>query len=382
MRTAIWLYLFIFIAFFDLHAQYPILSPFALSIGAAPSFIGLIMGMYSITHIPGNLLAGYGVDRFGSKYFITFSLIIAGFLLLAQSYVTDPMELLIIRSISGFVLAFLSPACLSMLSKIARSHVEQSRYMSWNGIVHTAASIVSPAAGALLVAKIGFATSFNILGWILIVTGAAAFIFLNEKDIQTSREPLQPLHAAENADGNMTIPWTFFGLPLALSCSQGILFFEIPLIQSSRESIMSSGILFSVISLGSLVTLSMMFLNRYSALIRTAAGSLMISFAFFGMAIEWSLPLLVSLFIVGMAKGIIFPALATYLAQVTPSDRYGRIFALLSIAYSMGAFIGPVLAGKFRDEWSPYFIAFLVLMAALVIMPGQNPKQSEPVSVN
>ena len=47
MRTAIWLYLFMFVAFFDLHAQYPILSPFALSLGAAPSFIGLIMGVYS-----------------------------------------------------------------------------------------------------------------------------------------------------------------------------------------------------------------------------------------------------------------------------------------------------------------------------------------------
>jgi len=47
LKTAIWLYLFIFITFFDLHAQYPILTPFAISPGAVPSFIGLIMGIYS-----------------------------------------------------------------------------------------------------------------------------------------------------------------------------------------------------------------------------------------------------------------------------------------------------------------------------------------------
>ena len=85
MKTAIWLYLFLFIAFFDLHAQYPILTPFAVSLGAAPSFIGLMMGLYSITHLPGNVIAGYGVDRFGSRLFIVFSLAAAGVILLLQS---------------------------------------------------------------------------------------------------------------------------------------------------------------------------------------------------------------------------------------------------------------------------------------------------------
>ncbi|GJM72738.1 hypothetical protein HMSSN036_49540 [Paenibacillus macerans] len=35
MKIAFWLYFFMFLAFFDLHAQYPILTPFALSLGAA-----------------------------------------------------------------------------------------------------------------------------------------------------------------------------------------------------------------------------------------------------------------------------------------------------------------------------------------------------------
>ncbi len=67
VKTAVWLYLFMFVAFFDLHAQYPILSPFALSLGAAPSFIGFILGMYSITHLPGNLIAGYASTATAAK---------------------------------------------------------------------------------------------------------------------------------------------------------------------------------------------------------------------------------------------------------------------------------------------------------------------------
>ncbi|MFD0696395.1 MFS transporter [Paenibacillus sp. GCM10027628] len=376
MRTAIWLYLFMFVAFFDLHAQYPILSPFALSLGAAPSFIGLIMGVYSITHLPGNLLAGYGVDKYGSKFFIVFSLIVAGIILLFQSGVKDPWHLLYIRSISGFVLAFLSPACLSLLARIARDRVHQSKLMTGNGLVHTLASVVSPAAGALLVAKIGFTTAFYVLGWILIITGVLAIIGVREHKTQpldTSIILDHHGHALENAglntSGDFSIPWLFFLIPVALSCSQGILFFELPLMQASRGSILTSGVFFTLVSLGALCSISLWFLNNVSPFIRTVVGSLSLALIFFGLAIGWPIPLAVSLFMIGMAKGVIFPALAALLASITSSNRYGRVFSLLSISYSVGAFFGPMLAGQLRDHISSYFIAFFILMLALSLLP-------------
>ncbi|WP_248927864.1 MFS transporter [Paenibacillus hamazuiensis] len=375
MKIAIWLYLFIFVAFFDLHAQYPILSPFALSIGAAPSFIGLILGVYSITHLPGNLLAGYGVDRYGSKRFIVFSLIVAGIVLIFQSKVTNPWDLLIIRSISGFVLAFLSPACLSLLAKIAKDRIQQGKLMSGNGLVHTMASVVSPAAGAYLVAKLGFSTSFTVLGWGLIVTGVLAFFGIDEKKLLRGSHELPPAEDAPLAltevpgDRGGGIPWLFYGIPLALSCSQGILFFELPLVKESQNSILTSGILFSLVSLGALVTLSMLFLNRYSPFLRVVFGSLSLALVFFGMSVNWAIPLFASLFLIGMAKGIIYPAIASTLAGVTSSSRYGRVFSLLSISFSIGAFIGPIVAGHMRGHTSPYFLAFLALMFALTLLP-------------
>ncbi|OCT16615.1 MFS transporter [Paenibacillus pectinilyticus] len=377
MRTAIWLYLFMFVAFFDLHAQYPILSPFALSMGAAPSFIGLIMGVYSLTHLPGNLIAGYGVDKYGSKKFIVFSLIVAGIILLFQSNVKDPWHLLYIRSISGFVLAFLSPACLTLLARIARDRIHQSKLMAGNGLVHTLASVVSPAAGAVLVAKIGFTTAFSVLGWILIITGILAIFGVKEKELLAQgRENLLldphghnlALEENDHSDG-VSIPWLFFLIPMALSCSQGILFFELPLMQSARDSILTSGVFFTLVSLGALLSISFWFLNRVSPFIRTIGGSVALAVVFFGLAIQWPIPLTVSLFLIGMAKGIIYPALAALLASITSSSRYGRVFSLLSISYSVGAFIGPMMAGQLRDHISSYFIAFFILMLALSLLP-------------
>lgn len=374
MKTAIWLYLFLFIAFFDLHAQYPILTPFAISIGAAPSFIGLMMGMYSITHLPGNLIAGFGVDRYGSRFFIVFSLLAAGIVLLFQSHVTNPWELLILRSISGFVLAFLSPACLSLLARITSDRTEQGKLMAGNGLVHTLASVVSPAAGAYLVAKIGFTTAFSLLGWVLIVTAICALFFIKDIHLKpelseddaaalTKNKPKLPLEAATH------IPWLIFLLPAAISCAQGILSFELPLLAKTQEAMLTTGLLFSVVSIGALVTLSMLFLNRVSAFGRTLWGSLFLAIVYFGIAAGAPAPFAVMLLFVGMAKGIILPALSTLLIELSGGARYGRTFSILSIAFSIGAFIGPMAAGQLRDHISPYYLAFIGLMIAVTVLP-------------
>ncbi|MCQ6558738.1 MFS transporter [Paenibacillus mendelii] len=391
MRTAVWLYLFLFVAFFDLHAQYPILTPFAVSLGAAPSFIGLMMGLYSITHLPGNIIAGYGVDRYGSRLFIVFSLAAAGIILVFQSKVTDPWQLLVLRSISGFVLAFLSPACMALLARLANDRVQQGKLMAGNGLIHTLASVVSPAAGAILVAQIGFTTAFLILGWILIGTAACALLFIRdvpnqageaqqdetvteEADHQHSHSRTPPrkhkkgtLSKEESRD--LAIPWLVYALPIAMSCAQGILSFELPLMSSTKEGMMTTGLLFSVVSLGALITLSLLFLNRKSAYLRTLWGAFMLAITYFAIAAGAPLPLFVLLFILGMAKGVIFPALSSLLIELSGGTRYGRTFSVLSIAFSIGSFIGPMLAGQLRDYVSPYYIAFVGLMIAVSVLP-------------
>ncbi|MCR8645304.1 MFS transporter [Paenibacillus sp. N1-5-1-14] len=376
MKTTLWLYLFMFIAFFDLHAQYPILSPFALSLGAAPSFIGYIMGMYALTHLPGNLLAGYGVDKFGSKIFIICSLIVAGIVLIFQSQVDDPWELLIIRSISGFVLAFLSPACLALLAKLARDRTHQSKLMAGNGLMHTLASVVSPAAGAYLVLQVGFSRSFEILGWILILTGIIAIFGIKDQRVPLFTSVNLKVQSTSSEESTPSIPWLFYLIPLAISCSQGILFFELPLMNTGKDAVLTSGILFTLVSIGALVSLSLLFINRVSPYIRTLFGSLALAIIFFGIAVHWGLSIHVSLFLIGMAKGIIFPAIASLLASITPSTRYGRSFSVLSIAYSIGSFIGPIVAGQVRGIISPYFIAFFILMLALALLPPRTSKLS------
>lgn len=374
MKMAFWLYFFLFLAFFDLHAQYPILTPFALSIGAAPVFIGWMMGIYALTHLPGNLIAGQGVDKHGSKGYMVFSLISAGIILLLQAHVTEPWQLLVLRSISGFVLAFLSPACLALLASLSRDPVAQGKLMAGHGVVHTLASVVSPAAGAFLVAQSGYSMTFQSLGWLLIVTGVIAIFMIHEP--RQNGIQLQGIASTnERAPGVFrVIPLRYFLLPFAVSCSQGILFFELPLQLGGTEGIMHTGISFSIISLGALVTLSMLFLSHYSPYLRTHLGILGIALSFFSLAALDAVPLAVSLFALGIAKGVVYPAMSSLFIDLSGGERLGTVFSLQSIAMSVGSFIGPIAAGAIHGSYSPYFAAFLLLMSVLIAVPPVRKK--------
>ncbi|GIP59949.1 MFS transporter [Paenibacillus woosongensis] len=374
MKMAFWLYFFLFLAFFDLHAQYPILTPFALSIGAAPVFIGWMMGIYALTHLPGNLIAGQGVDKHGSKGYMIFSLISAGIILLLQAQVTEPWQLLVLRSISGFVLAFLSPACLALLASLSKDPVGQGKLMAGHGVVHTLASVVSPAAGAFLVAQSGYAMTFQSLGWLLIVTGIIAIFMVHEPRPTGIRSTGAVLKNEHGPAVFQVIPFRYFLLPFAVSCSQGILFFELPLQLGGTEGIMHTGIHFSIISLGALVTLSMLFLSHYSPYLRTHLGILGLALSFFSLAALDTVPLAMSLFALGIAKGVVYPAMSSLFIDLSGGERLGTVFSLQSIAMSVGSFVGPIAAGAIHGSFSPYFAAFLLLMSVIILVPPARKK--------
>ncbi|GAA0396336.1 MFS transporter [Paenibacillus motobuensis] len=366
MKIAFWLYFFMFLAFFDLHAQYPILTPFALSLGAAPAFIGWMMGIYALTHLPGNLIAGQGVDRHGSRGYMIFSLLSGGAILLLQAHVTEPWQLLVLRSISGFVLAFLSPACLALLASLSSNAVKQGKLMAGHGVMHTLASVVSPAAGAFLVARTGFTLTFQTLGWLMIITGVIAMFTIKEtpKLKTTLQQPMKKAPMKLNI-----IPIFFYLLPFAVSCAQGILYFELPLQAGGLSGIMHTGLYFSIISLGALATLSLLFLNHFSPYIRTYLGILGIALSFFSLAALDSVPIVISLFALGLAKGIVFPAMASVFIDLCGGKRLGTVFSLQSIAMSIGSFLGPIIAGTMHNNYSPYFFAFLLLMLVIIVVP-------------
>lgn len=95
-------------------------------------------------------------------------------------------------------------------------------------------------------------------------------------------------------------------------------------------------------------------------------ASLALAALYFILAVHTPIAFSVMLVMIGMAKGIIYPAIAMHLSGQTNEGHLGRVFAYLSVSYSLGAFLGPLIAAQTRTFISPYFTAFLLLGAAVL----------------
>lgn len=371
----VWLlYVILFLNSFDMHAQLPLLAPYAASLGAAAMLIGLLLGAYSLSNLVGNLLAGPLLDQYSKKGFIVTGLLLACLLLIAQGYVDEAEELLPLRLVYGFVMAFVTPACFAMLGQIGQTSVEQGKVMAVNGIGLTLASITAPVASGILASAYGYATSFVLFGMIMLLACLLAWMFLPASP--KKHAPLTPerTNAAPQVFNSMLL--VVGNKQLALACiagfvlmyAQGTILYEIPLwIHSQQLDPQVTGRLFGFMGVGSLLVLSQFWLQRINAIYRIVAGLFLLGLVCYAIAVGSKLPMSLLLFLKGTCSGLLYPAMATTLTQYSPKGSYGSAFSVFSAVLSVGAMVSPAVAGLCQDLHVSFFLAFLVVTTGSII---------------
>lgn len=369
----IWVLLTIlFLAAFDMHAQVPILAPYARTLGATSVVIGLLLGAYSMSNLLGHLIAGPFLDRYSKKFFICAGLFIAGWLLIGHGFSDKPDTLLWLRLIFGFTMAFVTPTCLALLGQLARSPEEQGVFMIQKGMVLTAASIVSPAIGGLLAAQFGYGDAFFIFGGIMMGASLVGWLTLpNRKSLNRIGVIQQQEDKAISPFRTMLVTnsiYPAYVCGFATMYASGTIMYEIPLmLQDQNLAPTVSGILFSVMGLGSLIMLCQFWLNRISPIIRCSVALFVLALTMYSLAVAAPVSLYVPIFIVGACFGVLYPAMTVMLAQSAPPAIYGTAFSLYAAALSIGSIIGPMIAGIVQHEHQSFFISFLVALAGSLI---------------
>lgn len=109
-----------FIVNFDSNAAVPIIANYSIALGAGTiiGFTGLIVGIYSMVHIPSNIIFGRLVDKFGRKKLIAFGVFLDGLSLLLYAFAQNISFyfLLFGRIIHGIGGGFGGPATMAYIS--------------------------------------------------------------------------------------------------------------------------------------------------------------------------------------------------------------------------------------------------------------------------
>jgi predicted MFS family arabinose efflux permease len=130
-----------FLGFLDTHLLIPIIALYAAELGASIGVIGLIIGLYSLTNTPANILFGRLIDRIGYKVPLIVGLIGDALSMFLYSVIRSPIHLALVRVLHGTAGALIGPTTMSVMTDYS-GRKQKGRAMGFYGMAMASASLV------------------------------------------------------------------------------------------------------------------------------------------------------------------------------------------------------------------------------------------------
>ncbi|MFC1872516.1 MFS transporter [Chloroflexota bacterium] len=381
-RNSDWLWatrVIIFVAFLDLFMQFPVIAPYARSLGSPSLMVGIIVATYSATNLIGNFGAGVILDRWGRKQPLLVGLLATAIALLGYAFAKTPQQLLAARAIHGLTVAVLTPGAFAILGDSTNAK-QRARAMGLGGAFIAIAAMVGPPIAGVVRDNYGAETVFFLVATIMVGTFLFVWYF-GRKGIPISREK-QPQDITP-----VNIP--FWRLPrlmasyftaLVLTIGLGTLVTHLPLVMAEKgESATRTGLNFTAFAIVAMIAMASPLnglSDRFGRLRPMIAGLAIVAT---GMLVLWAstdfLNNVLGMGIFGLGFGIIFPAMTALVAEGVPGYQRGKAFGVFYAVFSMGVVIGSVVSGFIAEQLGntnelPYLVSAIAALAAIPAING------------
>ncbi|MCH7322010.1 MFS transporter [Solibacillus sp. MA9] len=366
-----WLvYAIIFFSFFDLFVQLPIMSTYALSVGATTFIAGIVVGMYSFMNTFGNIFSGVFTDKIGAFRILVFGLFTSSISLFCYQFVDSPEILIFVRCIHGFSSGFITPAAFTLLANIRRAD-EQGSGSAVTGAFVGIAAIIGPATGGILASKISVPNVLSFVAVYGIILLIGLFLLLRKISL--------PMRVKKRVNEKMK--WNLgimkaYGGAFFLMFSQGVLAYLLPIhIQNLGYSSRMSGTLLSVFGIVA-VLIFILPTNRIfdfvNAQITLLIGVVLLGIAQIGIGfaddILW---LYGTLAMYGVGFAFLFPSINAVLIEATTEKTRGKAYGYFYAFFSIGVVAGSAILGTLNLVGKPGFLftgAVLFIFSLFVLV--------------
>lgn len=366
----IFIYIIIFFAFFDLFAQLPIMSTYAVSLGATPFIAGLAVGMYSLSNTFGNVISGIFSDRKGPFAILVIGLLATSFTLFTYSSIDGPYSLLAVRFIHGLAAGLTVPAAFTYLANRTDS-AKRGKGAALSGAFVGLAAILGPAYGAIYTSRNDVPQTMFLTGTLILLIGIAAFFILRQTAIKKKKavkEAVSFKDILKNSGLIRSFSGAFF-----LMFSQGVLAYMLPLkVEELGLDSQLSGLLLSTFGISAILVFLLPINRIFDAakpIYTLIAGfAVMGASLFFLSAVSTELLLYASMCTYGLGFALLFPSINSILIDSTSPSSRGRAYGYFYAFFSIGVVAGSSITGALALSPNEGFIVsgFLLLVIALL----------------
>jgi len=363
-----------FIVNFDSTVAIPIISLYAVSLGASIPLAAFIVGVYSMFHIPSNIISGRLVDKIGRKTLIAVGVMLDGFSILLYSLARDPYFLLFARIIHGLGGGFGGPGTMAYLSD-ATPKEKSGRGMALYGISFGIALLFGFMIGGMGAQAIGYQNLFFIIAIVLFLMAILSFglptIYQPEKGKLTFK---QEIHIFREViiSKKMLAPYLAI---FALNFNLGIITATYTqLLEGTAYSSGQIGMILSVLVLLSIIVHypSGSYGDKIGQKKIMNTGLIFVSAGFLVMIISTSSPIpilipILGMLVFGIGHGMIFPTSAGIIKNNTGEKTYGVATGTFYALVVAGIAVGAPISGLIFDSLGAQAMLIMGIVVPLSI---------------
>ncbi len=339
-----------FLGFLDTHLILPVMSLYAAGLGASLGIRGLIVGIYSITNTPANILFGRLIDRVGYKVPLIVGLIGDALGMFSYSLCRLPIHLALVRAFHGASGGLVGPATMSITADYS-DKTGKGRAMGFYGMSIAAATLVGYGLGGFIVSWLGREALF-LFGAVLLTIGAVLSLLLpgsKKRNSMTAKTSLgQALKQVKSLLGRKGLTLSYCSIFAQYFAFGGV----ITLLPGYLENLGMEDVHMYML----LATFAIMFIlfqfpsgalsDKVGRLVPTIGGLSLSIVALVILPSLATLPLLAAVMaLYGIGYGILFPSISALVADHTAPEERGMATGLFHALLTAGVGIGAPIMG-------------------------------------
>lgn len=377
------LYFIIIISFLDTFIQLPIITPYAIELGASHLLTGAIVAVYSFTNMIGNIVGGHMIDRLGRKKMLLGGILSVAIILLFYPLAQTSWQLFVVRFIHGLAGGVLIPAAFAFIGDLTRKGT-RGKSMAFTGASIGFAAIVGPAIGGVVAARSKVDYVFVLVSGLFFIASLLLIKFIEESFAKTDREKV-----ALNDFIPLLKSRTILQASLAafmLMVSNGTLAFALPLIvEGIGLTTEATGILlstFGIVALIIFLTPANRIYDTYNPVQLVIAGIAIIGTAMLLLHMTTNVWVgFLSMIVYGTGFAFVFPSMNRIVADTSTKADRGKAYGIFYAFFSLGVVAGSAISGFVAELWGyPFVFCGVVMLLSCVLLIGITKKHDNLVT--
>lgn len=366
------LYIIIIVSFLDTFIQLPIITPYAMDLGASHVLTGAIVAIYSFANMIGNIFGGHWIDRYGRKKMLFTGMIAVSVILLFYPLAVSGWQLFFIRFIHGLAGGVLIPAAFAYVGDKSNKE-SRGKVMALTGASIGTAAIAGPAIGGAMAARSNVEFVFILVSVLFIISSFLVLRYVKESFVSTEKGKF----SLSQFSGLIKHPLVLQAslAAFALMISNGTLAFALPLkVEEMGLTSETTGILLSTYGVIALIVflspLNKMY-DRFSSVTLVIVGIGFIGSVHILLNLTSTYWIIIALMVVyGFGFAFIFPSMNKLVSEASTKVDRGKAYGIFYAFFSLGAVVGSFASGLTSEFVGLPFLSSALTMIIVAIILG------------